>query len=271
MTIKDKIIKIMGDDISFSIEGALNINHLENKGINPASVIKLSVLYAALKASDNNELKLDQIVNYSAVDLVPGSGILKDLSINQMTVIDLLTLMIVLSDNSATNILMDFLDIDNIQNKINDLGLINTQVNRKLYHMIPGVFNLSCTSDSNRLLKAFDSDELSIESSEIALDILSRQQYSDFFEGLYICGNCTEIFEGNHCNCGASKGDIEPIPIEFFSKSGQISGHVHDSAILRHNDKTLYITLFTYNQSNNSTTKYNFSKVGKILLDILKE
>lgn len=271
MNIKNKILEIMGEDIAFSIDGALQESYKDKLSVNPASVIKLSVLYGALNRVDQGLLSLDRLVQYKTSDLVPGSGSLKDLSIRMMSVLDLLMLMITVSDNTATNILMDHIGINHIQASIEALGLQNTFVRRKLYHMIPGVFNASCTSDTNLLLQAFDSGTLSSESKSIAMDILSRQQFTNFTAGISVCSKCGEIFTGNYCRCKTFVGDVDPEPIRIYSKSGEISGHVHDAAIIKYNNQTVYLTLFTYNQINNKETKDKFALIGQILLEHLKE
>lgn len=258
------IINIMGENVSISIEGSLDGHYKENDTINPASLIKLSVLYGGLKKIDQKLIGLDDIIPFTNKDLVAGCGSLKDLSIRSLSLKDLLMLMITVSDNSATNILMDYIGLDFIQASINTLGLKNTYVKRKLYHMIPGVFNESTSYDTLLLLKAFDQAiGLSESSAKLAMDILSRQQLKNFTDGLEYCPLCHEV---NSYNCGHEKEELIT-----YSKSGEITGHVHDSAIIKYQGKTVYISILTYKQNNNIETRSKLRQVGQMIYDRLKE
>lgn len=53
----------------------------------------------------------------------------------EVTIRDLCNLMIILSDNTATNVLIDRLGIDEINKTIKNLGLKNTILSRKMYDM----------------------------------------------------------------------------------------------------------------------------------------
>nr|WP_255813037.1 serine hydrolase [Acidaminobacter sp. JC074] len=259
----------MGKHVSFSVDGFINCHHQENIGINPASVIKLSVLYAGLIKIDKGLISLDDMIPYSDGDLVMGAGSLKDLSYRLMSLKDLLMLMITLSDNSATNILMDYIGLEDIQRIIEHLGTRGTYPRRKLYHMIPGVFNEATTKDTNLLLKAFDLGiGLTQDSQILAMDILKRQQFKNFAMGLNVCKTCGRVFKENMCmdHPGAQVDEVE-----IFSKSGEINGHVHDAAIFKYSGKTVYFTMFTYKQEDNEITKQNFRDIGCEIFNLMRD
>src|SRR5207245_2255562 len=67
-------------------------------------------------------------------DKVPGSGILQDLSTGlRPSLEDAMTLMITLSDNTATNLVLDKVGVENVNRRMQSLGLPGTKVFRKVF------------------------------------------------------------------------------------------------------------------------------------------
>ena len=83
-----------------------------------ASMIKLLILLKAFDECDKGKLNLEDTISLDDYARVDGSGILKELYRNhKFSIRELLTLMIIVSDNTATNILIDLLGREEI-NKI---------------------------------------------------------------------------------------------------------------------------------------------------------
>lgn len=83
--------------------------------VQTASVIKLSILYEALEQLRSGKVHFDDKITLSAADQVPGSGVLRLLDAPlTLTFKDVLTMMIIMSDNSATNLVIDHLGLENI-------------------------------------------------------------------------------------------------------------------------------------------------------------
>lgn len=99
-----------------------------------ASVIKLTILFEALKQIQDGSAHFDDVLTLTKDDQVGGSGILDLFDTPQtMTFKDALTLMIVLSDNTATNLAIDHLGLANIDNRIRWLGLHDTWLYKKVF------------------------------------------------------------------------------------------------------------------------------------------
>lgn len=99
-----------------------------------ASIIKLPILIETLKQIKDGILKDDMLIKLMEEDKVPSCGALNYMHDGiEVTIKDIYTLMIVLSDNTATNILINKLGIENINKTLNNLGFTNTRVNRLLY------------------------------------------------------------------------------------------------------------------------------------------
>jgi beta-lactamase class A len=100
-----------------------------------ASVLKVPVLFEVLQQADDGILSLNQVLEPVATHRTYGSGVLKELSDSvRMTVHDLGILMIVLSDNTSTNALIDLVGgIDVVNSRMQRLGFSNIT----LYSNIP--------------------------------------------------------------------------------------------------------------------------------------
>ncbi len=102
--------------------------------VQTASVIKLAILYEALEQIRAGKLHLDDRITEQPTDRVPGSGILTLLDAPlTLTFKDVLTLMIMMSDNAAANLAMDHVGIANVNDRMAKLGLANTYLYKKVF------------------------------------------------------------------------------------------------------------------------------------------
>ncbi len=104
-----------------------------------ASTIKIPILVAFLQAVDTGEIRLDEILMMEDQHIAGGSGDMQyQPSGSQYTALDTATKMIVISDNTATNMLIDRLGGPEVLNKkFMDWGLKHT-VLRNLLPDLPG-------------------------------------------------------------------------------------------------------------------------------------
>ena len=99
-----------------------------------ASVIKLAVLFEALKQIQQGKARFDDKLTLTKANQVQGSGVLTlfDAPLT-LTLKDALTMMVVVSDNTATNLAIDRLGLSNIDRRIQWLGLQNTWLYKKVF------------------------------------------------------------------------------------------------------------------------------------------
>ncbi len=115
------------------LNGAPAISYHAQRPVKTASIIKLPILTYTALLVDQGVLSWEQRLNLP-VDPVGGMGILKLMDAGlQPTIRDVATLMTVISDNTATNMLIDILGIDNINQHIQSLGMQSTRLNRKVF------------------------------------------------------------------------------------------------------------------------------------------
>jgi beta-lactamase class A len=105
-----------------------------------ASLIKVPILVTLYDLVDKKQLSLDDPLTVLKIDQVPGSGVLQFMHPGMsLSVHDAASLMIVLSDNTATNLLIDRIAIRRVWQKMESLGLPHTKVHSKTYLRLTSV------------------------------------------------------------------------------------------------------------------------------------
>ena len=99
-----------------------------------ASSIKIAVLAELYRQAQEGKLKLTDLYTVRKEDDVPDSAIFNGLTygVTQVTLRDLATMMIAVSDNSATNVLIDKVGIENVNAMLTSQGLKQTRLQRKM-------------------------------------------------------------------------------------------------------------------------------------------
>lgn len=170
---------------AWDLDEAEPVTRHARRPVAAASTIKVLILVAALRRVRDGRMARDSDVALPArEDRVGGFGILAELdSVDRLGLGDLLTLMIVLSDNAATNVVIDLVGFDEIEACAQDLGCTDTRVQRHLMDIDAqdeGLDNITTALDQARVLDGLArSTALPGDLSEYALDLLSRQQVRD--------------------------------------------------------------------------------------------
>ena len=99
-----------------------------------ASSIKIAVLADLYLQAQQGKLKLTDIYTVQSSDLVPDSDIMGGLTpgVTRITLRDLATMMVAVSDNSATNVLIDRVGMENVNAMLDSAGLQHTRLRRKM-------------------------------------------------------------------------------------------------------------------------------------------
>lgn len=119
---------------------AKNLDTGETYALNPdervrtASTIKIAVMIEAFARVNEGKLKWTDEVVLTKEKKVGGSGILNELSDNlRLTLRDAVNLMMILSDNTATNLILDVLTTDAVNARMESLGFKNIKIMRKVF------------------------------------------------------------------------------------------------------------------------------------------
>lgn len=153
----------------------------EKEPLVAASVIKLTVMAELFRAMEAGEIDGDQLIASREEDKVPICGVLTLMHTGtQLTPVDLCWLMITISDNMATNMLIDLLGEEKIMNNIRALGLEGVELNRKLFETRPGFRekrNWITAAGIGKLLEMIYRGQLVSENaSKKMMDMLLAQQ-----------------------------------------------------------------------------------------------
>lgn len=172
----------------------------ENERVRTASTIKLPIMAAVFAKVRQGEARWDERIELRGQDKVSGSGVLRELSDGvKLPLIDLVRLMIVVSDNTATNLVLDRISADAVNAFLDTLGLKQTRSLRKVRGdgadlKAPSGWSRAGLLEENRrfglgvstpremveLLALLDQGKVvSPEDSREMLAILERQQYKD--------------------------------------------------------------------------------------------
>lgn len=159
----------------------LSIN--ANAAYPTASSIKVFVLYTLLSEVDKHRISLHERVEYTAQFSTPGSGVMNHLDCGlKPTLKDLATLMMMISDNTATNLLIDYLGLGCINEAIADIPLQHTRIGnwRNFKDSDRDSFTLGESTPqafAHFLLRMRKGELLSSNASELFWDILRIQKY----------------------------------------------------------------------------------------------
>jgi beta-lactamase class A len=105
-----------------------------------ASLIKVPILVTLYDLAEQKQLSLDDPLTVLKIDQVPGSGVLQFMHPGMsLSVHDAAALMIILSDNSATNLILDKVAIRRVWTKMEALGLPHSKVHSKVYLRLASV------------------------------------------------------------------------------------------------------------------------------------
>ena len=254
---KKKIEKIISQ-----VEGNVCINFYDlnknngfsvngDKKVLSASMIKLLILAELMKKIFENKFSLSDTVMMANFMKIGGDGVLKELNTgHHFTLKELATLMIIISDNQATNILIDFLGMENINQLGKELDLKETFLGRKMMDAEArkkGYDNYTCADDISLLLKLIYQEKLiNKEASQLILDILLRQQQGERLQR-YL-----------------------PSDIKIAHKCGDLDNLENDGGIIWLGDRA-YILVVLTNGMPNLQCKQTIGKISKFVYDKMEE
>ncbi len=100
-----------------------------------ASLIKLPIMLTAYRQIDAGKLSPDDVIELKSDDKVPGSGVLTEHFSPglKLSLRDAIELMIVYSDNTATNLVIDQIGLPATTALMQEIGCPETQLNSKVY------------------------------------------------------------------------------------------------------------------------------------------
>ena len=191
-----------------------------------ASSIKVAVLAELYRQAQAGKLKLTDLYTVQAADLVPDSPIMGGLTpgVTRITLRDLATMMVAVSDNSATNVLIDRVGMENVNALMDSLGLTHTRLRRKMMDLkaaSEGRENISTPAEMMTLLADLYRGK-----------VLNQEMTADFFVMLSTPKN------------GFIPRDL-PESLKIANKPGELEGVRNDSAVVFVENRPYVICVMT--------------------------
>jgi D-alanyl-D-alanine carboxypeptidase (penicillin-binding protein 5/6) len=225
-------IKHLGTGDSFS--------HRADEPMPTASLIKLPVMVAAYEKIAAGEATREKMIELKKDDMVPGSGILTNHFSpgTQLSFRDAIRLMIVFSDNTATNLVADTIGLATTTRSMARLGLDNTRLHAKVYRRDTSIdpprserFGLGSTTagETIRLLEAIDRG-----------DILGRELCDEMLAHLYACDDQEKLVR------------FLPKNVRVAHKSGYVSKARCDAGLIDGPKGRIAIAVLTENNADTS-------------------
>ena len=146
-----------------------------------ASLIKLPVMVEAMEWVKDGRINPDEIHILTDSEKAGGDGVLKTYQHrSRIAYRDIITLMITHSDNTATNILIHEIGMENINRRIRALELSQSQLNRIMMDTLAvrrGIDNYITARETNTLLrKIYQKEVATPELCDQMIDILKRNE-----------------------------------------------------------------------------------------------
>lgn len=213
-----------------------------------ASLIKVPIMYEVMRQAAAGDLSLEEEIAVRMEDRVDGAGILTELRPNiPMTIRELVHLMIVLSDNTATNLLIDRVGMEAVNRTASRLGLTRTVLRRRMMDFTAareGRENTTCAADMAQMFALLRSGtDIPPAYEALMLDILKRQQVRDKLP-FYL-----------------------PEETIIANKTGTLPGIEHDAGILYLPDGEVIVSVLTANLTFNYLGLQLGARVGQIVYE----
>jgi beta-lactamase class A len=215
----------------------------ENEVFAQASSIKITVLANLYLQAQQGKLKLTDLYTVQSADLVPDSDIMNGLTpgVTRVTLRDLATMMVAVSDNSATNVLIDKVGMQNVNGMLDSLGLTHTRLRRKMMDLEAakqGRENISTPREMMQLLDAIYHGK-----------VLNKESTADFFK-LLSTGKASFI-----------PRDLPP-ELKVANKPGELEAVRNDSGIVFVEGRPYVICVMTGYLRNERDGEDAISKVS---------
>lgn len=189
-----------------------------------ASTIKTYILACLYDQVEQGKADLSHILTYEPSHMVEGSGVVQALDLGaKFRVKDAATLMIIVSDNVATNMIIEYLGIDTINACIQKLGCMHTTLHRTLHFDGEGLGRLGTTTPrdyASIFTRLAQKTLISPKADKEMLEIFSKQHYNKMITGEFP----TALMDGDE----TGKSDI----IHVASKSGSMDECRNDGGIV---------------------------------------
>ncbi|QNI38622.1 serine hydrolase [Edaphobacter sp. 4G125] len=230
-----------------------------DRPVQTASVIKLAILFEAMEQVRAGKAHWDEKLTLAKDDGVSGSGVLMffDTPLT-LTLKDVLTMMVIVSDNTATNLAIDRFGVDTVNARIAWLGLKDTHLYKKIGKPASGPM----PADQPKFgLGKTTAREMATIMERIGLCQLAGPGESSRPGDAAICQAALTMlrnqFYRNTIPRYLEKLDSSEEGSGIASKTGSLNAVRNDVAIVAGKSGPMVISIFTYENEDKSWTADN--------------
>jgi D-alanyl-D-alanine carboxypeptidase (penicillin-binding protein 5/6) len=219
--------------------------HNADQPMPTASLIKFPVMIAAYRAIEDGKLSLDERIELTAADQVPGSGVLST-HFSPGTILslrDAIRLMIASSDNTATNLVIDKLGIPATNQCMASLGCRETQLNSKVFRRDTSIapersqlYGLGSTTP-NEMIRLFERLH--------KRELVSKRASEQMLEHLFACEDKIKVPR------------LLPSGTRIAHKTGSVSESRTDAGIIESPAGPIAFAILTNNNKDRRWTDEN--------------
>jgi beta-lactamase class A len=222
-------------------DSGATLEHCAQRSFPAASTVKLLILAAVDRSVRRGERTLTDLIEVRQDQKVAGSGVLNWLRSDlRLSVRDLSWLMIAISDNTASNLLMDVVGLDAIADIQTSLNLQGTKLARHFMKpVLGGPQNLATAADLVTVLDAIQADP----GSAWMMELLDEQQVRDRL--------------ARHL----------PESVSFAGKSGWQTGISHDSGVLRGPHGAVTVAVLTEGFGDSHEAAAYIGAIGRAIVE----
>jgi len=216
-----------------------------------ASLIKLAIMAEVYAQVNEKKLKIDEMLTLTKEEMVQGSGILNDHFSPgaQFTLRDAVRLMIVYSDNTATNMVLDKTGIKAVNERMAALAMQETRINAK-------VFKGSTTSIDPERTKKFGLGSTTARETLQLLELLHKGE-------LVSKDACKAMLEHlKKCDDKEKFPRFLPKVVSVAHKTGSVSNVRTDAGILYFKEGPVALVVLT---NKNEDTSWSIDNAGNKL------
>lgn len=221
----------------------------ENKQMLAAGCMKMFIGVSLIKAVEDKKLEFMDKVLIKKDEKISGTGIIHEFGEREYTIFELLVAMLIQSDNTAANKIIDIIGMEKINEDIKDMHLKNTFLNRKSRNEgspSDGIENITTAYDLASLWRMlYRGEYLEKDDGIMVIDILRRQQIRNKMS-LYIPDN---------------------LKVEISSKSGDKEGIQNDSEFIQLDKGNFSATILSSGTPNSVYGIVTLAKSGKMIWD----
>ncbi len=219
----------------------------QSSSMRSASMIKVFILAKAMEDVRNGAMDMNEPLILDAENKVGGAGVIAGYASGTSFSLDkIMRLMITESDNTATNMLIDRLGMDNINEYIKRNGYHDTILQRKMMDMQAvkeGRENYTSVNDlGNFFVKLYKHELVGYEQDEKMIEYLKRQSDTECFPSA--------------------------LPNSIIAhKTGELIGLYDDGGIIYTGNKNIVLVIMTESYSSRNIAIHNMKKMARYVVD----